>query len=105
MQATPPETMANSVDTAAATTPDSKPPSRGPPSTTAICTEAIRDRKAAGTDLCRIVVRRTAEITSAQPARARRARAAHSALANPKATMAAPHTQTATTTASTWRRT
>jgi len=63
MQANPPEITANSVEAAVATAPASRSPSRGPPSTTAICREEMRERNASGTAACRIVVRSTAEIT------------------------------------------
>ena len=98
MQATPPDTMEKAVDVAVATAPDSKAPSWGPPSTTAICTEAMRVRRDSGTEDWRMVVRNTAEITSAQPARPRRIRAITSTWTGPKTAMAAPDTHTATMT-------
>ena len=104
MQATPPDTIENVVDLAVATAPDSKAPSWGPPSTTAICTEAMRVRRASGTEDWRMVVRNTAEMTSAQPARPSRARAIPSAWTSPKAAMAAPHAHTATMTIRPWWR-
>lgn len=84
MQTTPPDTMEKVVDVAVATAPDSKAPSWGPPSTTAICTEAIRARRASGTEDWRMVVRNTVEITSAHPARPSSTRAIHKPRTSPK---------------------
>jgi hypothetical protein len=51
MQARPPDTMENSADTRLATAPDSRSPSLGPPSTTAICTDEMRLRNSSGADV------------------------------------------------------
>ena len=99
MQASPPETTENSMLVAVATAPDSMSPSRGPPWTTAIWMEDIRLRKRSGMVVCRMVLRSTAETTSAQPAMASRTRAIHRVSTRPKAAMAAPQTMTATMTA------
>ena len=53
---------------------------------------------------CSIVLRKTAEITSAQPATASRTRPTQSVSTRPNTAMAAPHTDTATITAQPWRR-
>ena len=59
----------------------------------------IRLRKRSGTVVCRMVLRRTAETTSAQPATASRTMAIHRVSTKPKAAMAAPQTITARMTA------
>ena len=78
---------------------------RGPPVTTAICRPDSRPRSASGTASWMIVLRNTAEITSAQPATASSARAAGSQDTSPKQVMAMPQVTTATMTARPWRRT
>ena len=70
MQARPPETTENSMLVAVAPPPDSMSPRRGPPWTTAIWIDDIRLRKRSGMLVWRMVLRSTAEITSAQPAMA-----------------------------------
>ena len=108
MHASPPETTDTvSPNTAppkpVATAPASRSPIRGPPVTTAICRPASRPRSASGTVSWMIVLRNTAEMTSAQPATASSTRAAGSHATSPKPVMAAPHTMTATITARPWR--
>jgi hypothetical protein len=101
MQARPPETTEKvSLLKPVATAPDSRSPIRGPPATTAICTPASRPRSSSGTASWTIVLRNTAEITSAQPAAASSTSAAGSQRTSPKPVMAAPHAMTATMTAS-----
>ena len=63
-----PDTTDVAAPKAAVTAPASKSPSRGPPATTAICTPDSRPRSASGTASWMIVLRNTAEMTSAQPA-------------------------------------
>ena len=53
----------------------------------------------------RIVLRKTAEITSAAPPTPRSSRATHSQWTSPKPVIAAPHIPTARITALPWRRT
>ena len=105
MQASPPEITEVTGLKAAATAPDSASPIRGPPVTTAICTPISRPRRASGTLSWRIVLRNTAEMTSAQPATASSTSAAGSQRARPKQVIAAPHTRTAMMTARPCRRT
>ena len=93
MQARPPETTENSMLVSVATAPDSMSPRRGPPCTTAIWMEDMRLRKRSGMELCSMVLRRTAEMTSAHPATAKRTRATQRVSANPNSAMAAPQTQ------------
>ena len=69
MHASPPETTANRTDVAAATAPASTSPSRGPDVTTAMCSALSRPRISSGATSWRIVFRKTAEMTSAQPGR------------------------------------
>ncbi len=64
----------------------------------------MRLRKRSGTVLWSMVLRSTAEITSAHPATASRTRPTQSTSTSPKSAMAAPQTQTATITAQPWRR-
>jgi len=82
MQAHPPETTEKRGDVSAATAPASASPRRGPPVTTAMCTAVSRPRRASGTLSWRMVLRKTAEMTSAAPpAPASRARGAASSRA------------------------
>ena len=99
MQATPPEMTETSVDVSAATAPASVSPRRGPPWTTAIWNEDSRLRMASGIELCRMVLRSTAEITSAQPAMASATSATGRVAVKPNRVIARPHSATATTTA------
>src|SRR5262249_26013853 len=105
MQPGRPETTGVPGPRAAPTAPASAPPTRAPPVTTAICTPISRPRSASGTLSWRIVLRNTAEMTSAQPATASRTSAAGSQRRRPKHVIAAPHTRTAMMTARPCRRT
>ncbi len=104
MHARPPEMIENSAELNVATAPDSRAPSRGPPRTTAICTDVARLRNRSCTESCKTVSRSTADITAAQPVRASNTRAAHRARTNPNATMTPPQAQTAIVTAQVRRR-
>ncbi|HEU5385790.1 MAG TPA: hypothetical protein VFV73_07800 [Streptosporangiaceae bacterium] len=103
MHASPPDTTENVLPNAAATEPASRSPIRGPPVTTAIWSPASRPRSESGTASWMIVLRKTAEITSAHPAAASSSRAAGSQRTRPNPVMAAPHAMTATITARPWR--
>ena len=94
MQAMPPETMENSVEVKLATTPDSTSPRRGPPVTTAIWIDEIRLRYSSVMAFCRIVLRRTVEMTSIAPATARQMRPTTTTWTSPKSVIAAPHAMT-----------
>ena len=87
-----------------ATVPDSMSPSRGPPWTTAIWMEDRRLRKRSGMVVCKMVLRSTAETTSAHPATPSSTRAIQRVSVKPKAAMASPQTTTARMTARPWRR-
>ena len=104
MQASPPDTTDAASPKAFATAPASRSPSRGPPATTAICTPISRPRIPSGPANWMIVFRKTAEITSAQPATASSGSAAHSHGTRPNPAIAAPHTMTAKITARPCRR-
>ena len=64
----------------------------------------MRLRKRSGMEVCSMVLRRTAEITSAHPATASKTSPTQSVSTRPNTAMAAPHTQTAMITAHPWRR-
>jgi len=98
MQASPPETTDTVSPKAFATAPASRSPSRGPPATTAVCTPISRPRIPSGPANWMIVLRNTAENTSAAPATASSSRASGSQRATPKAVIDAPQASTATTT-------
>jgi hypothetical protein len=104
MQARPPETTEVRGVNAAAAAPVSASPIRGAPTTAAICMPIIRPRSSSGTPSWMIVLRSTAEMTSAQPATASSASAAGSQRTSPKQVIAAPHTRTAAMTARPCRR-
>ena len=105
MQASPPDTTDTVSPKALATAPASRSPRRGPPATTAICTPISRPRIPSGPANWIIVLRNTADSTSAQPAIASSTRAAGSQRTMPNPVIAAPQTSTAAMTASPWRRT
>jgi hypothetical protein len=98
-QASPPETTDTVSPKAVATAPASRSPRRGPPATTAICTPIRRPRIPSGPANWMIVLRNTADSTSAQPATASSSRASGSQCATPNAVIAAPQVSTASTTA------
>src|SRR6266508_2530226 len=77
MQRSPPDTTDTAGLNAAATSPASRSPRRGPPVTTRMWIPESRPRSESGTESWRIVLRKTAEITSAAPAKARNASASH----------------------------
>ena len=104
MQASPPEITENEVVLAAATEPASRSPRRGPPCTTAIWIDERRLRNSSGTVVWRIVLRRTADTTSAQPAIASSSSASQNAWTKPKTVIDAPHSSTATITPTPCRR-
>jgi len=84
---------------AVATAPASRSPSRGPPATTAIWTPCSRPRIESGAASWMIVLRNTADTTSAQPATASSRSASGRSRTTPKPAIAAPHTITAQITA------
>ena len=101
MQIRPPDTTDVWTDVALATSPASTSPTRGPLVTTAMCSADMRPRKLSGVTCCMIVLRNTAEITSAAPAAARSRSASQNMLpgTKPKTAIDAPHATTDATTA------
>jgi hypothetical protein len=105
MQIRPPDTTDVCTDVSRATVPASRSPTRGPPVTTAMWSDAIRPRIRSGASCCMIVLRNTAETTSAAPATASRSSANQnrSPGTSPNTVIEAPHTITAPITATPWR--
>jgi hypothetical protein len=90
---------------AVATTPASRSPSRGPPATTAICTPISRPRIESAAANWMIVLRNTADTTSAHPATASSTSATGSIRTTPNPAIASPQARTARITARPGRRT
>ena len=85
--------------------PASTLPSAGVLATCVSSKPCMRPRKWSGVEAKRIVERRIALISSAQPAIASIASAVQSAVAKPKIAIAVPQTTIASATATPWRRT
>ena len=101
----PPETAEIVGVESAATAPASKLPSLGPPVTTAIWIDDSLERYSSAIEVCRIVLRSTAEMTSAHPATARQhERDPQRRRDAERRRSRAPQTTTATTTARPRRR-